>query len=113
MIGGVTRRMLSHLSGVPHLHVNRPLEVGNNKGAQSNQLHWEHFSNTLGPRCANILLSVKNQFIYLVVWLCVFEYMITMLDFYIIFADGSQFAPRVSENDTLYVFSPDICRCVI
>ena len=81
MIGGVTRRMLSHLSGVPHLHVNRPLEVGNNKGAQSNQLHWEHFSNTLGPRYANILLSVKNQFIYLVVWLCVFEYMITMLDF--------------------------------
>ena len=26
MIGGVTRRMLPHLSGVPHLHVNRPLE---------------------------------------------------------------------------------------
>ena len=25
MIGGVTRRMLPHLSGVPHLHVNRPL----------------------------------------------------------------------------------------
>ena len=27
MIGGVTRRMLLHLSGVPHLHVNRPLEL--------------------------------------------------------------------------------------
>ena len=25
MIGGVTGRMLPHLSGVPHLHVNRPL----------------------------------------------------------------------------------------
>ena len=25
MIGGVTRHMLPHLSGVPHLHVNRPL----------------------------------------------------------------------------------------
>ena len=24
MIGGVTRGMLPHLSGVPHLHVNRP-----------------------------------------------------------------------------------------
>ena len=28
MIGGVTRRTLPHLSGVPHLHVNRPLEYG-------------------------------------------------------------------------------------
>ena len=27
MIGGVTRHMLPHLSGVPHLHVNRPLEL--------------------------------------------------------------------------------------
>ena len=27
MIGGVTRRMSLHLSGVPHLHVNRPLEL--------------------------------------------------------------------------------------
>ena len=27
MIGGVTRHMLPHLSGVPHLHVNRPLVV--------------------------------------------------------------------------------------
>jgi len=27
MIGGVTRRMLPHLSGVPHLHVNRPLST--------------------------------------------------------------------------------------
>ena len=26
MINGVTRHMLPHLSGVPHLHVNRPLE---------------------------------------------------------------------------------------
>ena len=25
MIGGVTRHMLTHLSGVPHLQVNRPL----------------------------------------------------------------------------------------
>ena len=25
MIGGVTRRMLPHLYGVPHLHVKRPL----------------------------------------------------------------------------------------
>ena len=28
MIGGVTRHTLSHLSGVPHLHVNRSLEYG-------------------------------------------------------------------------------------
>ena len=28
MIGGVTRRMLPLLSGVPHLHVNRPLRSG-------------------------------------------------------------------------------------
>ena len=27
MIGGVTRRGLPHLPGVPHLHVNRPLEL--------------------------------------------------------------------------------------
>ena len=26
MIGGVTRRMLPNLSGVPHLHVNRPYD---------------------------------------------------------------------------------------
>ena len=25
MLGGVTRHMLPHLPGVPHLHVNRPL----------------------------------------------------------------------------------------
>ena len=25
MLGGVTRHILPHLSGVPHLHVNRPL----------------------------------------------------------------------------------------
>ena len=36
-----------------------------------------------------------------------------MLDFFVNFADGTQFAPRVLENDKLYVFSPDICRCVI
>ena len=28
MTGGVTRHMLPHLSGVPHLHVNRPLRSG-------------------------------------------------------------------------------------
>ena len=27
MIGGVTRHMLPHLPGVPHLHVNRPLTI--------------------------------------------------------------------------------------
>ena len=27
MIGGVTHRMIPHLSGVPHYHVNRPLIV--------------------------------------------------------------------------------------
>ena len=27
MLGGVTRHMLSHLPGVPHLHVNRPYKV--------------------------------------------------------------------------------------
>ena len=27
MIGGVPRHMLPHLSGVPHLHVNRPLKI--------------------------------------------------------------------------------------
>ena len=26
MLGGVTRHMLPHLPGVPHVHVNRPLE---------------------------------------------------------------------------------------
>ena len=52
MIGGVTRHMLPHLSGNPHLHVNRPLEASNNKAAQSNQV--------LEPRYVNILLSVKN-----------------------------------------------------
>ena len=25
MMGGVTRRGLSHIPGIPHLHVNRPL----------------------------------------------------------------------------------------
>ena len=29
MIGGVTCHMLPHLSGVPHLHVNRPLALQN------------------------------------------------------------------------------------
>ena len=29
MIAGVTRHMLSHLRGVPHLHVNRPLVLIN------------------------------------------------------------------------------------
>ena len=27
LIGGVTRRVLPHPSEVPHLHVNRPLEI--------------------------------------------------------------------------------------
>ena len=27
MIGGVTRHILPHLPGVPHLHVNRPLNT--------------------------------------------------------------------------------------
>ena len=31
MIGGVTRHMLPHLSGVPHLHGNRPLSIKNVK----------------------------------------------------------------------------------
>ena len=36
MIGGVTRRMLPHLSGVPHLHINRPLEsLSNTKRPQN------------------------------------------------------------------------------
>ena len=47
MIGGVTRRMLPHLSGVPHLHVNRPLVVqsgivvvqNNGKERQKRVLH--------------------------------------------------------------------------
>ena len=26
MLGGMTRHMLPHLPGVPHLHVNRPLK---------------------------------------------------------------------------------------
>ena len=60
MIGGVTRHMLPHLCGIPHLHVNRPLEASNNKAAKRNQLHWEHFRNTLEPRYVNILLNVKN-----------------------------------------------------
>ena len=60
MIGGVTRHMLPHLSGIPYLHVNRPLEASNNKAAKSNQLRWEHFRNTLEPPYVNILLNVKN-----------------------------------------------------
>ena len=36
MIGGVTRRMLPHLSGVPHLHINWPLEsLSNTKRPQN------------------------------------------------------------------------------
>ena len=27
MLGGVTRHMLPHLPGIPHLHVNRPLGI--------------------------------------------------------------------------------------
>ena len=26
------------------------------------------------------------------------------------FADGTQFSPRVSKDDTLYAYSPEICR---
>ena len=37
MIGGVTRRMLPHLSGVPHLHVNRPLKL-NKKNSSETEL---------------------------------------------------------------------------
>ena len=29
MVGGVTCQMLPHLTGVPHLHVNRPLALQN------------------------------------------------------------------------------------
>ena len=35
MIGGVTRQMLPHLSGVPHLHVNRPLVLSLQTNNQS------------------------------------------------------------------------------
>ena len=31
MISGVTRHMLPHLSGVPHPHVNRPIEAPSKK----------------------------------------------------------------------------------
>ena len=41
MIGGVTRTMLPHLSGFPHLHVNRPLEA----------------VFKVGQFCANVLIS--------------------------------------------------------
>ena len=37
MMGGVTRRMLPHLSRVPHLHVNRPLVYRGNMWLQVNQ----------------------------------------------------------------------------
>ena len=40
MIGGVTRRMLPHLSGVPHLHVNRPLEGQKNSSSLVYALSW-------------------------------------------------------------------------
>ena len=46
MIGGVTRRMLPHLSGVPHLHVNRPLN---------------HFA-SVGPKLANKLPTVQRKY---------------------------------------------------
>ena len=42
MIGGVTRHMLPHLPGVPHLHVNRPL-VYKDIGTKP------HFTKLLGP----------------------------------------------------------------
>ena len=42
MIGGVTRHMLPHLPGVPHLHVNRPLIY---KGIGRKP----HFTKLLGP----------------------------------------------------------------
>ena len=37
MIGGVTRHVLSHLSGVLHLHVNSPLDWQNNNFARASR----------------------------------------------------------------------------
>ena len=42
MIGEVTHRMLPHLSGVPHLHVNRPLDKQNNNFARASHF-FVHF----------------------------------------------------------------------
>ena len=39
MIGGVTHHMLPYLSGVPHLHVNRPLEGEWNAGNRFSLRH--------------------------------------------------------------------------
>ena len=46
MIGVVTRRMLPHLSGVPHLHVNRPLN---------------HLA-SVGPKLGNKLPTVQRNY---------------------------------------------------
>ena len=43
MIGGVTRHILPHLLGVPHLHVNRPLDKQSNNFARASRF-FVHFS---------------------------------------------------------------------
>ena len=47
MIGGVTRHMLPHLSGVPHLHVNRPLRIRNllcKLSTDKHELLWKKYA---------------------------------------------------------------------
>ena len=53
MIGGVARHMLSYLSGVPHLHVNRPLDWQNNNSARASRFFVHLFAVTARERREN------------------------------------------------------------
>ena len=53
MIGGVTRHILPHLSGVPHLHVNRPLDWQNNNFARASRFFVHFFAVTARLRREN------------------------------------------------------------
>ena len=56
MIGGVTRRMLPHLSGVPHLHINRPLEsLSNTKRPQNLTSEYSEISMKRTPQLGDTL----------------------------------------------------------
>ena len=56
MIGGVTRRMLPHLSGVPHLHINSPLEsLSNTKRPQNLTSEYSEISMKRTPQLGDTL----------------------------------------------------------
>ena len=62
MIGGVTRHMLPHLSGVPHLHVNSPLKWGWGWGPGWN-LNLPKFRFRLQLPSANLFASRQGKFL--------------------------------------------------